>query len=128
MARATARCPRAAAPGPSRGGCRSGQKIAIRFDEGGKIERMLAREALGKFGIAPLQRLDDAQVVDDRTRRAVALRNRHPADRAHVNEDVLDRVEDDLRLRQLENRLVERDVRSGILRKVLARRSTTDII
>src|ERR1700722_18863334 len=107
---------------------RSIQEVAIRFDEGREIQRVLAREPLRQLGIALLERLDDAQMVDDRTRRAVALRDRHPANGPYVDEDVLDRIENDLRLRQLDNRLMERDVRVRVLGNVLGGRRVLEIV
>src|SRR5579862_3165052 len=47
------------------------QKIAVLLDMGGEIECVLAVEALGELGVAPLQRLDDLHVIGDRAGRAV---------------------------------------------------------
>jgi hypothetical protein len=49
------------------------EKVAILFDVRGKVERMLADQPLGELGIAPLERLDDAHVVEDGAGGAVAL-------------------------------------------------------
>src|SRR5215469_1831470 len=71
------------------------KEIAVLFNINREIERMLAHELFRQFGVALFQRLDNAQMIDDRARSAVALRNRHAANGAHVHEDVLDGVEDD---------------------------------
>ncbi len=60
------------------------EHVAMRFDERGEIEGMAADDSLRQIGVAALERVDDVLVIGDRTRRAVALRNREPADRAHV--------------------------------------------
>ena len=49
------------------------EKIAVFLHECRQIERMLAREALSQLGVALLERLDNAQMVDDRPRGAIAL-------------------------------------------------------
>jgi hypothetical protein len=41
------------------------EEIAVLLDKDGKIQRMLAHEALGKFGIALFKRFDNAQMIDD---------------------------------------------------------------
>src|SRR5260370_22248389 len=65
------------------------EKIAVLLDMRGKSQRVLAREALGKVGVAPFQRVNDPHVVRDRARRAIALVDRDLADRPHVDEQVL---------------------------------------
>jgi hypothetical protein len=67
------------------------------FDERREFERVLTHEALDQFGIPPLQRFNDAHVLNNRVRRAITLRDRPLADRSHMQEKVLDRVEDELR-------------------------------
>ena len=58
------------------------------LDMSREIERVLAHEALGRFGVAFLQRLDDPHMIGDRTRGTVVLRYRDLADRAHVKKEV----------------------------------------
>src|SRR5690348_15287324 len=72
------------------------EKIAVAVDVRGQIERVLAGEPFGELGVAPLERLDDLQMVDDRARRPVVLRNRGATDRAHVQEQIVGRVLDQL--------------------------------
>lgn len=38
----------------------------MRLDVRGQIQRMLAHQAFGEFGVALFQRLDDAQMIGDR--------------------------------------------------------------
>src|SRR5438045_5671379 len=49
------------------------EEVAVLFDVRSKVERMLAYQPLGELGVAKLERLDDAHMVDDRPRCAVAL-------------------------------------------------------
>src|SRR5712671_3592319 len=51
----------------------SGQKIAMRPDLRGRIERVLPREFLRQLSVPPLQRLDDLEMIDDRARGAIVL-------------------------------------------------------
>ena len=104
------------------------EKVAILLDVRGKVERMLADQSLGELGVAALERLDDAHVIDDRARGAVGLRNRHPANRAHVDEQVLDRLAHEMRARQPDDRLVERDIGVGVLVDVLGRRRIAEFV
>jgi len=41
----------------------------VLLDVRGEVERVLADEPLGQFGVATLERFDDLHVVDDRSRR-----------------------------------------------------------
>jgi len=75
------------------------EEVAVGFDERREFERVLTHEVLDQFGIPPFKRFDDAHVINNRARRAVTLRDRHLADRSHMHEEVLDCVEDELRLR-----------------------------
>ena len=83
---------------------------------------MLAREALGELGVAPLERLDDLQVLDDRARGAIVLRDRGPADGAHVQEEIPGRLLDQPRASEADDHLMEGDVGVGILVDVLGGR------
>src|SRR5947209_5542187 len=104
------------------------QKVAMLLYVRGEIERMLAHEAFGELRIPALERLDDAHVIDDRARRAIALRDREPANRAHVYEQILDRLPHQVGPRQANDRLVERDVRFGIFLDVLGRRLVAEFV
>src|ERR1700741_844115 len=70
-------------------GAASVQEVAVFLDVRGEIERMLAHQPLGELRVAVFQRLDDLHVIDDRSRGAIALGDRHPPDRAHMNEEIL---------------------------------------
>ena len=109
---------------PARGGSK---RIPFKniADLAGKVERMLADQPLGELGIAPLERLDDAHMIDDRARGAVALRNRHLADRADMDEQVFDGLPHQVGAGEPDDRLVERDVGLRILVDVLGRRGRT---
>src|SRR5207248_10635131 len=71
------------------------EEVAVAFDVRGEVERVLARQPLGELGVAPLECFDDLQVIDDRACRASVLRDGSPADRAHVQEQVLGRLRED---------------------------------
>src|SRR4029453_14875257 len=104
------------------------QEIAMRIDVRGEVERMLAHEALRELGVASLQSLDDAHMVDDRALSAIAARDRHPADRAHMDEKILDRLAHEVRAGKPDDRLVERDVRIRIVVDVLGRRRAAELV
>ena len=86
------------------------EKVAISIDMRGQIERVLAREPLGQFGIALLERLDNLQVIDDRARRPIILHYGRAADRAHVGKQIACRIDDCLRAPERNDRGMERDV------------------
>ena len=54
----------------------------------GEIQGVLARETLGQFRIPLLERLDDFQMIDDRTLGAIVLGDGCPANGAHVNQKI----------------------------------------
>ena len=85
------------------------------LDMRGEPERVLARQPLGEFGVAPLERLDDPHMVRDRTRRPVVLVDRDLADRAHVDEQVFGHFGEQRAAAHLDDRLVKGDVRLGII-------------
>src|SRR6185312_6496778 len=60
------------------------EEIAMLFDVGGEVERVLAHQPLGELGVPLFQRFDDAHVIDDRARGPVPLRNGHAAYRANM--------------------------------------------
>src|SRR5687767_13488435 len=99
--------------GPSRP-LRSIQMNAVRLHMRGEVERVLPDQALGAVDVARLQRLDDGHVILDRALRPVVLGNGDLADGAHMDEQVLRQVGDQLALAQADDRGVERDVGLGI--------------
>ena len=90
------------------------EKIAMRLDMRGEPQRVLARQPLGELRIAALQRLDDPQMVGDRTRRPVFLMDRDPADRPHVDEHVFRHIGEQRTAAHSDDRLVKGDVRIGV--------------
>src|ERR1700687_5981097 len=73
------------------------EEVTMFFDMSGKVQRVLSYQGLGALGIALFQRFDDPHVIDDRARRAVALRDRHPPYRSDMDEKVLDRLAHQMR-------------------------------
>src|SRR5580704_7634700 len=72
-----------AALAPSRAN-RLVEKVAIALDVRREVERVLPGKPLGQLSVPMLDRLDDFQVIDDRARRAIVLRDRDLADSSHV--------------------------------------------
>src|SRR5215471_5121890 len=108
---------------------RSAQKIAVLFHMRGEIERVLAREFLGEFGISSLQGLDDVEMINDGALGAIVLADRHLPDRAHVDEEIFGHLRDHLIAAHLDDRLVELDVRIGIFVKMaLGRMSALELV
>ena len=70
--------------------------MPVAIDVSREIQRVLPCQPLGQFGVAPLQRFDDLQVIDDGAGRAVALNNGCAADGAYVNEEVMGCIDDGL--------------------------------
>src|SRR5579863_3780858 len=89
---------------------RSFKKITVPIHVHGQIEGVLARQAFCQFGVPALERLDDPQMIDDRTGCAVALRDGGAPDRAHVQEQVTRCVFYQLRTAQADDGLVKGDV------------------
>src|SRR5690242_222734 len=78
----------------ARRGRRSVEEVAVLLDIVGQVQRVLTHQPLGQLRVALFQRLDDAQVIDDRSRRTIALRDRHLPDGPYVDENIADRVHD----------------------------------
>lgn len=53
-----------------------------------KVERVLTREAFRQVGLAALERLDDLQMVHDRSGCAIVLGDRRPSDGTHVDQEI----------------------------------------
>ena len=104
------------------------EEVAVFFDMRGKVQRVLAYQALGKLGIALFECLDDVHMIDDRARGPVALRDGHPADCADVNEQVLDGLAHEVRAGEADDRLVKRDVGVRILVDMLGRRRIAKLV
>src|SRR6185437_15648641 len=98
------------------------------LDMRGKIERVLAGEALGLLGVAPLQRLDDIHVVGNRAPGAILLTDRRLADGADMDEEILGGALDGLIARKGDDRLMEFDVGGGIFVKMRFRRVRLEIM
>jgi len=56
------------------------EEVAVALHVRGQIERMLTGEPFGELHIAALESFDDLEVIDDRARGAVVLRDRGPSD------------------------------------------------
>src|SRR4051795_9104291 len=85
---------------------RSVEKGAVLLDMGGQVEIVLELETRGGLAVPRLERLDDLHVVGDRPRGAGAVTDRHAPDGAHMDEQVLGRVGDELVAAHPDNRLV----------------------
>src|SRR6202035_3995996 len=93
-----------------------------------KVEGVLSSELFGQLGVAPLQRFDDLQVIDDRAGSPVALYDRRAANRTHVNEEVARRIDDGLRAAEGDYRRMKCDIGIGILIEMLGRRRVLEFI
>src|SRR5919106_5820677 len=92
----------------------------------GEIERVLTHEPLGQIGVAGLERLDDVHVVDDRALGAVVLPNHAAANRPHVHQQAGDQVGDHGRATELDDALMEAQVRVRVLVQVQAQLVVVD--
>src|SRR4051795_4493076 len=81
----------------------------------GQVQCVVSDQALGELAVAGLERFDDVHVVDDRALGAVVLADGPAPDRPHMHEQVLDKLEDHRRLRQLDDALVEAQVGGRVL-------------
>src|SRR3954454_345136 len=105
---------------PAAYGSLSVQVVDRAFHMVGQFQCVAADEPLGELAVASLERLDDVHVVDDRALGPVVLADGPAPDRAHVHEQVLDQLEDHRRLRELDDALVEAQVRHRVLVEVRA--------
>src|SRR5579862_699908 len=90
------------------------EEIPVLLDMRRQVERVLARQRLGSLGVAPLERLDDLHMIDDRALRAIVLADRRLANGAHVNEEIFRHIGDELVARKPDDRLMEFDIGVGI--------------
>src|SRR3954471_7107944 len=81
----------------------------------GQVQGVVSDQALGELAVAGLERFDDVHVVDDRALGPVVLADRPAPDRPHVDEQVLDQLEDHRRLGQLDDALMEAQVGGRVL-------------
>src|SRR3954453_67530 len=81
----------------------------------GQVQCVISDQALGELAVAALERLDDVHVVDDRALGPIVLADGPAPDRPHMHEQVLDQLEDHRRLAELDDALVEAQVRDGVL-------------
>ena len=80
---------------------------------------MLPRQPLGELGIAPLQSFNDLQVIDNRTRGAIALSDGSPTDGAYVQQKVTCFFDDRLRAAETNHFGVEGNIGIGVFIQVL---------
>ena len=104
------------------------QEIAVSVDVRREIESVLPGEPLRQLRVAPLQRFDDFQMIDDGSRRTVALRNGCAADGAHVNEQIAGGIHDGLRPAERDYRRMKRYIGVGIFAQMLRRRRVLELI
>src|SRR3954471_12941220 len=84
----------------------------------GQVQGVVSDQTLGELAVAGLERLDDVHVVDDRALGPVVLADGPAPDRPHMHEQVLDQLQDHRRLAELDDALVEMQVRDGVLVEV----------
>src|SRR5262249_6177938 len=90
------------------------QIVGVLLDVLGQPERVVAHQVLGALGVARLERLDDGQMVADRTIGAVLLADGLAPDHPHVGEQVLRERDEDAVAAHADDGLVELDVHLGI--------------
>ena len=95
----------------------------MRFDVGGKAQRVVARAFLGEFGVACFQRLDDRQMLGQRGRGAILPPDGQLPVAAHVQQDVVGHVDQHRRLRQRDQRLMEGDIGLGVFLDMILRQT-----
>src|SRR3954471_19394748 len=103
---------------PAAYGSLSVQVVDRAFHMVGQVQCVVADEPLGELAVASLERLDDVHVIDDRALGPVVLADGPAPDRAHMHEQVLDQLKDHRRLAELDDALVEMQVRDGVLVEV----------
>src|SRR5919198_4153255 len=96
-------------------GLMSIQVVDRAFHVVGQVQCVVSDEPLGELAVAGLERLDDVHVVDDRALGPVVLADGPAADRPHMHQQVLDELEDHRRLAELDDSLVEAQVRDRVL-------------
>src|ERR1700691_5917915 len=84
-----------------------------------KVHRVLTGETLRQVGVAPFPGLDDAQMVDDRSRRSIVLSDGRAANGAHVYQKIPRRIDQGLRSAERNDRGVKGDVRVRVFAQML---------
>src|SRR3954470_15571093 len=103
---------------PAAYGSLSVQVVDRVFHVVGQVQCVISDETLGELAVASLEGLDDVHVVDDRALGPVVLADGPASDRSHVHEQVLDQLQEQRRLRQLDDALVEAQVGHRVLVEV----------
>ena len=83
-----------------------------------EIQRVLSDEAFGELGVAALEGLDDVHVVDDGALGPIVLPDHVAANRSHVHEQAGDEGADHGRAGELDDALVEAQVRLRVFVQV----------
>ena len=91
-------------------------------------EGVLPGEVFRQFRIAPLQSVDDFQVIDDGLGRAAVLRDGQPMNGAHVRKYIARRVADGLRPSQRNDGAVKRDIGIGVRAQTLGGRRIRKLV
>src|SRR3954453_18809877 len=104
-----------AKPGRPGNGSMSIEVVDRVLDMVGQVQCVVSDQALGELAVAGLERFDDVHVVDDRALGPVVLADGPAPDRPHMHEQVLDQLEDHRRLPELDDALVEAQVRHRVL-------------
>ncbi len=104
------------------------QEIAKAVDVRREVEGVLPGQLFRQLGVAPLQRFDDLEMIDDRTGGTVVLYDRRTANGAHMNEKIARRIDDGLRTAQGDYRRMKCDVGIGILIQMLGRRRVLELV
>src|ERR1700688_4907025 len=99
---------------------RGSEVVVVRVDVRSQRERMVAHEPLRELDIARFERFDDLHVIDDRSLEAVVLTDRAVADRPHVDQDAFGGAAQRVAPGQLDDALVEAQVRVRVLVEVRA--------
>ena len=89
---------------------------------------MLAGQPFREFGVAPLERLDDFQMVDDGASGPIALRNGGTANGAHVTEQISRCIDDCLGAAKSDHGRMKRDIGIGIFIQMFRRRRILKLV
>src|SRR5688572_2605798 len=97
----------------------SGGENTVLLDMRREAQCVLAVKAFGELCVARLERIDDLLVIFDRALGTMFLSQRHVADRPHMDEEISRHLGDQRAFAQLDDGLMEGDVRLGIFVHVL---------
>src|SRR5579864_5149657 len=104
------------------------EEVASAIDVRREIQRVLASQPLGQLGVAPLERFDDLQMIDDAARGAIALRDGGATHGPYMQQQVARGVHDRLRAAQANHLRVKGDVGIRVLTQMLTRRGVLKLI